>query len=153
MGEPMTMEDQRDQPEIIFNFWFVGDGNGYIHGLLGRAYIGYGSDENKTEFLLKAAMTDYRTAEEFPIPEKFRTIRICMGGSSDKSAVRADTLGYVGGIPALFEDIYQHLMQQPPAITSGLTKSDAPLKAITPLIPDANGVLHPQSDDTPQKLI
>jgi hypothetical protein len=146
------MEDNHDRPEIVFNFWFVADG-GYIHALFGRTYIAYGSDEEKTKFLLKAALTDCRTAEEFPIPERFLTVRIGSDGSSDRSAVRADTLFFLGGIPALFDDLYEQLMRLPPASTSGLSLNKHPLKVITALVSDADGVLRPQPDNNPRILI
>ena len=59
-----------DNPEIILNLWYVCDDQGVIYSLRARAYVGTGSDQEKSALLQKFAAVDYLIARIFPIPPK-----------------------------------------------------------------------------------
>lgn len=51
-----------NQPEVMFNLWYVHGGDGVIYSLRVRAYLATGTEEENLAFLRKLAMTDYLIA-------------------------------------------------------------------------------------------
>jgi hypothetical protein len=127
-----------DHPEIILNLWYVHDDMGAIYSLRARAYVGYGSDEEKLALLKRFATTDYLIAQPFPIPERFQmTLGKTLG------VAHASYLPAIGGVERLFEDVYVELEKQLPAQTK-LSIGQKPLLCVTPLFGDDDGNIYPR---------
>lgn len=140
-----------DDPEIILNLWYVYDDLGFIYSLRGRAYIGYGSDKEKLEFLNTFATTDYLIARSFPIPDRYSTT-IHEGDKEKKYPVVNVNDVIIGiGFEALFEDVYKSINDELPAQTL-LTISKTPLRGITPLFADNEGNIFPKFNKTEKFL-
>ncbi|MBK8943775.1 MAG: hypothetical protein IPM32_00755 [Ignavibacteriae bacterium] len=136
-----------DDPEIILNLWYVYDELGFIYSLRGRAYIGYGSDKEKLEFLNTFAKTDYLIAKSFPIPERYSTTIHEDDGVKKYQVININDVKIAIGFEALFEDVYKALNNELPAQTS-FSISQMPLRAITPLFMDDNGNIFPKFNKT-----
>jgi hypothetical protein len=127
-----------DNPEVIFNFWYVHDEDGYVFSLRARAYIGLGSDEQKLALLKAASRIDYLIAKPYPIPEKFH-INVANGSNKQKLPVFHVNLWHTLDSPlALFEDAIRDIEDGLPA-QSNLKVNDSPLTCTTPLLGDEEG--------------
>jgi hypothetical protein len=125
-----------DHPEIILNLWYVHDDMGAIYSLRARAYVGYGTDEEKLALLKRFATTDYLIAQPFPVPERFQ-----MTLGKRLGVAHASYLPAIGGVERLFEDVFVELEKQLPAQTK-LSIGQKPLLCVTPLFGDDDGNIY-----------
>jgi len=124
-----------DDPEIILNLWYVYDDMGIIYSLRARAYLGFGTDEEKLAFLQQFARTDYLIAQPFPIPDRLQ-MKLVEGTEKRKlPVVPKQAVDALGGAYVLFEEVFLQLEKQMPAQTR-LTIGKNPLVCITPLLGD-----------------
>jgi hypothetical protein len=131
------------EPEILLNLWYVRDDEGIIYSLRARAYVGFGSDDEKLTLLRQYAETDYLIAQPYPIPERFH-ITVREDGVARRMAVaHVSQLEPAGTGIALFEDAIKDLERQMPAQTR-LTVGPRPVVCMTPLIADDDGRIEPR---------
>ena len=114
-----------DKPEIILNLWYVVDDLGVIYSLRARAYLGFGSDDEKLAFLKKFATIDYLIARPFPIPIRFHI--------EGQPIFHKAALDFLEGPLELFEDAIQALNAELPGQTPFEIQQN-PLFCITPLL-------------------
>ncbi len=131
-----------DAPEVIVNLWFVYDNTGFIYALRGRAYVGYGSDDEKLALLRRFATTDYLIAQVFPVPERFH-MKISDGANERKLPAGHTSVMQMVGYAAFFEDVMVELEKQLP-IQSNLSIGQHPLMVVTPLYADDDGTIYPK---------
>jgi hypothetical protein len=98
-----------DDREIILNLWYVYDDLGMIYSLRGRCYVGSGSDEQKSSFLLRSAATDYLIAQPFPVPERLHTTFPSGDGTQKLPVGDLEAIELIGGPGALFEEVFVEL--------------------------------------------
>lgn len=131
-----------DNPEIIFNFWYVHDEEGYIYSLRARAYVGLGSDEEKLALLKETSRMDYLIAKPYPIPKQFH-MGIVEGSTRQEMAVfHANFLHTLDSPIALFEEAIKDIEDGLPAQTN-LKVSATPLTCLTPLLGTDDGKIVP----------
>ncbi len=143
MHRSLRPPEQRaqDSPEIILNLWSVQDSQNIIYSLRARAYLAFGSEEEKLSLLATFAQTDYLIARSFPIPENFHTringqlLPVAHAGLLESSVPPL----------AIYEDAIDALNDDLPGQTDLQIPND-PIVCITVLLPDASGTLRPLSD-------
>ncbi len=86
-----------ENPEIIFNLWFVYDDLGAIYSLRGRAYVGTGDEEEKRSLLKRFAEIDYLITEPFPVPERFHTNMMGPDGERKMAVALGSAVELLGG--------------------------------------------------------
>jgi len=123
-----------EKPEIILNLWYVCDDMGVIYSLRGRAYLGWGTDEEKMSFLQKFAQTDYLIARGFPIPSRFH-----MHGLAVTHKRILDLEGMPGD---LFREVFKALNDELPVQTP-YDIPQKPLICLTPLIGNDRNEIRP----------
>ena len=134
-----------ENPEIIFNFWYVHDDMGVIYSLRARAYVGVGTDEEKLSMLKKTSEIDYVIAHPYPIPERFH-LEIVEGSERQKMPVfHVNMLNTLDNPIALFEDAIKDIEDNLPAQTD-LKISETPLTCLTPLLGNDEGEIVPVFD-------
>jgi hypothetical protein len=132
-----------DQPEVILNLWYVADNLGLIYSLRVRAYVAFGSDEEKLKQLRRTADVDYLIAKPFPVPKRFHT-RIMEGNTSKQMpVVPMNILGVFDSYIALWEDAIKALESEFPA-QSNLSVPQDPIVCVTPLFGDDSGNIWPR---------
>jgi hypothetical protein len=128
------------EPEIVLNLWFVQDSDGVIFSLRARAYVAFGSDDEKAEMLRRFAGIDYLIARPFPIPEAFHVL---LAESHTRMPVAyRQALDLMNGPLDIFEEAIQALNNGIPAQTE-LEVPHSPLVCITTLIGDDAGRVQP----------
>lgn len=127
-----------ENPEIIFNFWYVHDEQGFIYSLRARAYVGVGTDEEKVATLRDFAEIDYVIVRPYKIPERFY-IEIQENAERKKMPVtHVKILPQLDSPIALFEDAIKDIEANLPAQTK-YEVSQNPIMCITPLLGDDDG--------------
>lgn len=135
-----------EDPELIVNLWYVYDDLGFIYQLRGRAYLGYGTDEEKLKFLHQFATKDYLIAKSFSVPERYST-NFTDGITDNKiQAISINDVKIGVGFDALFEDVYKALNEEIP--DRFLSISQSPLRVLTPLFYDSDGSIYPKFEKT-----
>lgn len=130
----------RDEPEIIFNLWYVHDDQGFIYSLRARAYLGVGPESEKLALLKACADVDYLIAEPFPVPERFFAE---VSSQHERLPVAHVAIMKIPGQKiALWEDAIQQLEARLPSQTS-LNIPKSPIVCITPLLGDDKGNILP----------
>ena len=134
---PPSQTGDMTKPEVILNLWYVHDNAGVIYSLRVRAYVRDGTDEEKMESLREAALTDYVTADQFPIPARLQTM---VDGQSMPISHKSflPTLGPL----ELFEEAIREIEAD---LTTGtdLRIGEAPLCCVTPLLAEDDGSVRP----------
>jgi hypothetical protein len=128
------------KPEIILNLWYVHDDLGYIYSLRARAYLGYGSEQEKLAFLQQFARSDYLIARPFKIPKLW-----WLEGRPVFHQAVLQT--WPSAIP-LFLEAIRTLQAELPS----QTPFDIPLRplvCITPLLGDDDGHIRPADEARP----
>src|SRR5438874_2011785 len=98
--------------EIVLNLWYVTDETGAIYSLRAHPYVAVGTEDEKLKFLRSRAELDYLIAAPFPVPERFHVNVKGIGsrGPTRKLAITVvSALDEIGGIGALFEDVFKEL--------------------------------------------
>ena len=54
-----------NNPEIVFNLWYLTDDTGWIFGLKAKPYVAEGSDDEKLAFLNSRALLDFMIAKDY----------------------------------------------------------------------------------------
>jgi hypothetical protein len=128
--------------EVILNLWYVQDEDGLVYSVRARAYVGTGTDEEKSTLLRAFAITDYLIAAPFPVPERFH-----MGSSGPMGEIQVPVchrgaLDLLDSPLAIFEDAIKTLNAALPSQTD-LNISGRPLVCITTLVGDEHGSIRP----------
>lgn len=134
--------EEMDNPEIVFNLWFVYDEMGMIYSLRARAYLGTGTEEDKLLLLQKFSTTDYLIAQPFAVPEQFHTTVVGTRRTIVPVALGA-AVDMIGGVEIMFEEAFKALQSLMPAQTK-LRVNQRPLVCITPLFGDSEGNIYPK---------
>ena len=124
--------------EIVFNLWYVYNGEGTILALRARPYILPGSDDDKLAFLEAFASSDYLVARQFPVPGEFLTPG---EDRTDRSSLNVESMASPQSL-TLFEEGMQALVREFPPQTD-LELPPDPLVNLTPLFLDGKGRLVP----------
>lgn len=129
--------------EIVANFWYVIDDDGFIYSLRIMLYVCEGSEEDKLAFLKSRAYCDYLVARPFPLPNRFSTRFVGNDGSETKYPVihHNNAVG-LGGIDQLFWDGLDEMQRDLPAQTK-MRISESPFIKVTALVDDGNGDIVP----------
>lgn len=115
--------------EVVPNLWYVMDDDGFIHHLLGRTYVANGSDSDKLAFLHERALLDWKIAESFPVPGRYR---IFLAGTEEAlHAIHASDLKNVG-YNVLFREVMDELEKRL-GVFGGLKIPLEPLLVVTPV--------------------
>jgi hypothetical protein len=137
-GAALRVAKGRDEPEIILNLWYVAADDGLIYSLRARAYVAFGSEDEKLQRLQATADIDYLIAKTFPVPDRFQLI-----SEGHRMAVfPVNALPALDGPIALWEDAIRALEADLPAQTA-LSIGPDPFVCITPLRGDDEGNIQP----------
>lgn len=133
-----------DTAEIVANFWYVIDDQGFIYSLRIKLYVCQGPEEIKLNFLKSRAFCDYLVAKPFPVPERFSTRFQGYDGSETIKypVIHHDNAAVLGGIDQLFYDGLDQ-MQQDLLAQMKMTIPDSPLIKVTALTLSEDGSLVP----------
>ncbi len=93
--------------EVILNLWHIIDDGGFIHHLLGRAYLAAGSDEEKLKFLHERALLDWKIAQDFSVPERFKVI--LTGTYEEINAIHVGHIEEAGGYATIYKEVINEL--------------------------------------------
>src|ERR1041384_7783354 len=141
-SHPVSRTGDIGKPEVILNLWYVHDDAGVIYSLRVTAYVREGTDEEKMESLREAALTDYATADQFPIPARLQTMV-----DGQKMPISHKSFLPTLGPLELFEEAIR-------AIEADLTREtdlhigEAPLCCVTPLLAEDDGSVRPYFSDS-----
>jgi hypothetical protein len=132
-----------DGAEIVANFWYLIDEEGFIYSLRIKLYVCDGTEDEKLTFLKSRAYCDYLIARPFSIPDRFGTRFVGNDGTETKFPVIHHRGAVVlGGVDHLFWDGVDQMQRDLPAQTR-LTISQSPCVKVTALVQDANGNIVP----------
>lgn len=126
--------------EIVFNFWYIMDKNGYIYELRARRYLLEGTDQEKLTFLQKYAQRDYLISDEFLLPEKYATAFFDTDQDIKIPLVHYNDAMKIIGLENLFEEVYEYIEGQIP-FDSEYSIPENPLRVITPIKTEEDGRL------------
>ena len=132
-------------PEITINLWYVQDPEGMIYSLRARAYVGFGSEDDKIELLRHFAPIDYLIARPFPIPEAFH-VHFAESGIKMPVAYRKG-LDLLNGPLDIFEHAIRALNDDLPAQTK-LEITGSPLICLTTLVGEESDSIRPVIEGT-----
>ena len=129
-------------PEVMFNLWYLHGGDSLIYSLRVRAYIATETEAENLDFLRKCAMTDYLIARPFKIPESLHVTLTSEHDSQRLPVAHVAVLETLENPINLFEEAIKQMERDFPA-QSKLRVSDSPLVCITPLLGDGHGNIDP----------
>jgi hypothetical protein len=149
---------QDESAEIVLNLWFLIDERlGFAYGLLGRAYMMSGSDDNKLRILHTLAYTDHYLAKKFNVPHRYSVVD--PAGNERKGLIHPSILMELGA-SAVFKELIDELENElPPKViwVDGEMKSEkqkipeAPLMVCTGLLEYQDGYIKVLARRSPQQ--
>ncbi len=131
-----------NNPEVMFNLWYMHGGDGLIYSIRVRAYLATGTEEENLALLRQFASTDYLIARPFAIPQAFHVKLTCGRDSQRMPVTEVAVLQALDSPIALFEEAIKQMERDLPA-QSHVRVPESPLVCVTPLLGDEHGDIKP----------